>query len=384
MELFYISPSELPSRSANAVHVVHMCNALGRLGLDVTLFAKRSIADDRELLPNLQRLYGVDLDNVRIVSFFSNNSRGDNLRIAALGLRRLWNGNTTDLIVSRNLYASFVLGGLLGRPLVFETHQLESGVRKWLQRIAMRGRRVLTLAISKRLIEALTRHHGLAPVRSLVLPDAAPAGIKALSADQRKTLRDDWLKAAGQSGATSVCGYFGHLYPGRGVEIIEQLAQARPTLAFLVFGGTEADIAARKADNPPANLHFMGFLPHSEVRQAMAAMDVLLMPYQARVSIGIEGHDTAEWMSPMKMFEYMATGVPIIASRLPALQEVLEDGQDCLMAESDAPDEWLSRLDDCLSDPSASNALAANARNKYLQEYNWDVRASRLLDAISS
>ena len=52
----------------------------------------------------------------------------------------------------------------------------------------------------------------------------------------------------------------------------------------------------------------------------MLAVDILIMPYQKNVAIGAKGHDTARWMSPMKMFEYMASGNPIISSNLAALK----------------------------------------------------------------
>lgn len=59
-----------------------------------------------------------------------------------------------------------------------------------------------------------------------------------------------------------VCGYFGHLYPGRGIEIVEQLSRARPDCLFLVYGGTERDLDERRLGNRLGNLIFMGHVPH--------------------------------------------------------------------------------------------------------------------------
>mgnify|MGYP000391910871 CR=1 FL=1 len=67
----------------------------------------------------------------------------------------------------------------------------------------------------------------------------------------------------------------------------------------------------------------MGYLDQRSIYEKMSMMDVLLMPYQKQVSIGIELVDTSRWMSPMKMFEYMSSSVPIISSNLPVLREVL-------------------------------------------------------------
>ncbi len=159
------------------------------------------------------------------------------------------------------------------------------------------------------------------------------------------------------------------------------MAGARPNAVFLLFGGYEKDIANRRKANRLTNLHYMGFLPHAEVRDAMMAMDVLLMPYQKKVSIGVSGHDTADWMSPVKMFEYMAAGAPIVASRLPALEEVLNDGVDSLLAAPADSAEWNDCLDRLLSDPDQAEMLARSARAAYQREYNWGTRAVRLAGA---
>jgi glycosyltransferase involved in cell wall biosynthesis len=112
----------------------------------------------------------------------------------------------------------------------------------------------------------------------------------------------------------------------------------------------------------------------------MCAVDVLLMPYQANVSIGLRGHDTARWMSPMKMFEYLGSGVPIISSDLPALREVLTDGRNALLVAPDDRDAWLGALDRLVSDPELAGRLGAQGHSDYLERFTWDTRAKQLLD----
>jgi glycosyltransferase involved in cell wall biosynthesis len=113
----------------------------------------------------------------------------------------------------------------------------------------------------------------------------------------------------------------------------------------------------------------------------MKSVDVLLMPYQESVFIGVPGHDTARWMSPMKMFEYMATGVPIISSDLPVLQEVLENEKNALLVSPSRSDEWISALDRLLSDKELARSLGTCAHEDYKSKHTWLIRAERLLDA---
>jgi len=380
MRFYYVSPSTLPSRSANSVHVIWQCDGLVRAGADVTLFAKRAMPDSSVLPSEVQTAYGVDASAMRLATCYNPSSRGDNLRIAALALKAIKQGARPDAILSRNLYAAFVLAILQKKPLLFETHQLERGIRKTMQRAVMTRPWVTTIAISDHLIEYLARHHGATPFRPLVLHDAAPDGILPIdAADRRRILVT--LAPSAKGKWDLVCGYFGHLYPGRGVEIIEAMAAARPRCLFLVYGGNDADVIARRAVNRLANLRYIGHVPHPVARKAMCSMDVLLMPYQESVSIGVAGHDTARWMSPMKMFEYLGAGVPIISSGLPVLREVLKDGGNCLLVSPSEVIAWVAALDRLLAEPGLATALGENAHTQYLRHHTWTRRAERILTA---
>src|SRR5688572_28062185 len=110
MRVHYISPSTLPSRTANSIHAVWQCDGLARAGAQVTLYAKRSVPDARLLPDALAASYGVDVDCLEIVSYFSRGTLADNARIAALAIGRLRHVSASEAVLSRNLYAAFVLG----------------------------------------------------------------------------------------------------------------------------------------------------------------------------------------------------------------------------------------------------------------------------------
>jgi glycosyltransferase involved in cell wall biosynthesis len=380
MRVDYISPSTLPSRAANAVHVAWQCDGLVKAGAGVTLYAKRSVPDATSLPEALEAAYGISATALSLATFFGTAARADTLRIAGFAARRIGRRRGGDAIVSRNLYAAFLFGVLKRRPLVFETHQLEHGARKPIQRLVMTRPWVTTVVISKRLREHLEHHHGTSPSHTVVLHDAAPDGIRPLDVgDRRSTLRTLVPDAAGPWDA--ICGYFGHLYAGRGIEVIEAVAALRPRTLFLIYGGNEADVSARRKSNALPNVKFMGHVTHVEARRLMRAFDVLLMPYQTRVSIGVAGHDTANWMSPMKMFEYLATGVPVVASDLAALREVLRHESNALLVAPDRPDEWVIAIDRLSSDGRLGWQLGIQAHADYREKHTWTRRAEALLEA---
>ncbi|WP_200385793.1 glycosyltransferase family 4 protein [Rhodocyclus tenuis] len=380
MRFHYIAPSTLPSRSANSVHVVWQCNGLAQRGADVTLYAKRAMPDAQQLPQAVETTYGVGSTAFRFETVYSASTLGDNLRIARHAVRCIRRSEPGDAILSRNLYASFALAVLYRMPLLFETHQLESGPRKWMQRMIVRCPWVTTVLISGHLAVYLEQHLGTAPHRMLVLHDAAPEWITPVPTAERRG-RLCALVDVAQGPWKQVCGYFGHLYPGRGVEVVEAMAAARPDVLFLVYGGTEADLTRKRNSNPLSNLSFMGHVSHPMARQLMCLVDVLLMPYQQSVSIGVAGHDTARWMSPMKMFEYLGAGVPIISSDLPVLREVLRNGENCLLVPPADVGVWtaaLTQLDDA---PVLAARIGATAHMEYQRQHTWTRRAEQILAA---
>jgi glycosyltransferase involved in cell wall biosynthesis len=379
--LHYVSPSLLPSRSANSVHVVHQCDGLVQAGAEITLYAKRALPDVGDLSVKIKQNYGVDASNWRLVTFHSEFSRADTLRIALMAVRPVLRTPRSEIVLSRNLYASWLLAAAR-RPMLFETHQLEYGIHKAMQRWIMSRPWVRTISISDCLVACLEEHHALRLRDPLVLHDAAPAGIARLPPESRRPVLAELLKIPDQDLARwkAICGYFGQLYAGRGVEIIEKMAAARPECLFLVFGGSESDVTHRRI-NAPSNLRYMGHVPHPVSQSSQASVDVLLMPYQRSVSIGVQGQDTARWMSPMKMFEYLAAGVPIISSDLPVLREVLENGKNALLVNPEDAAQWLAALDLLISNSDYANSIGELAHKQYKAKHTWLSRAGTLLAA---
>jgi glycosyltransferase involved in cell wall biosynthesis len=120
-------------------------------------------------------------------------------------------------------------------------------------------------------------------------------------------------------------------------------------------------------------------VPNAELPTWQAACDVLLMPYERRVAAS-SGGDIARYLSPMKLFEYLACGRPVLSSDLPPLREVLTDDNAMLLPPGDI-EAWMSALQDLCQDPQRRASLAAAARID-AQGYSWDSRAARILEGI--
>lgn len=377
MKLAYVSPSVLPSRSANSVHVVHQCDALDKAGVEVTLFAKRQSAEEASLRAEVKRAYGVAFERVKLCTVYTSWSRANNITIAMHAFSMLLR-ERFDGILSRNLFASFLLALLSKTPLIIEVHQIEKGFRGWIQRMACRRGGVTVVAISEQLSTDLKRSLGTLALPIQVLHDAAPEMQAPPSEQERQFWRNELLDDP-QDRGKFVCGYVGHLYPGRGIEIIEALARDCPDMLFVVIGGNESDVTEKRRHNVLQNLRFLGHVPHPVARRAMSAVDLLLMPYQDRVSIGLGGHDTGRWMSPMKMFEYMSSSTAFIASDLPVLREVLRNGDNAVLVPRNSLAAWRQNLLALRADPALRKDLARRAYEDYKGNYTWRRRAERIV-----
>ena len=384
MKIFYISPSTIPSRSANLIHVLYMSEALSNSGNRLLLFLYfeklNSDTSQNIILEN----YGISNNEIDIVTYKSKFKRGIELGIAfsalAFFIKDLIRGDAPNSIISRNIYGAFFLGLLMRKNVVYETHIPEIGFRGYLQNALISSKKIQTVVISQALKKIIMGDKHMLNEKIHVFHDAARADRPDLDLLQRKKLQEQFLGSIPcLNSYEKIIGYFGHLYAGRGIDIIQGLAAKHPNYAFIVYGGNEKEIQIFLDGNLSENLFFMGHLNQNQIFKRMAMMEVLLMPYQRTVSIGLESVDTVKWMSPMKMFEYMSAAVPIISSDLPVLREVLVDLHNCILVEPDNIDEWSNALKKLSNSPELNKKLSSNSYKDYLTEYTWNIRAQRML-----
>jgi glycosyltransferase involved in cell wall biosynthesis len=124
----------------------------------------------------------------------------------------------------------------------------------------------------------------------------------------------------------------------------------------------------------------LGFVDNSNLPERLASADVLLMPYQRRVMVSGGKLDTARWMSPLKMFEYLAMRRAIVASDLDVLREVLDE-RVAILAVPDDSSAWIAALNRLAGDIGLRNSLSETAAS-IATHYTWQARIRRMLDGI--
>ena len=148
-------------------------------------------------------------------------------------------------------------------------------------------------------------------------------------------------------------------------------------LAVLVGDGPELP-RVREAATPVGGITLTGAVPHAQVPAILAAADIGVAPFDigAHPTLAHEFH----W-SPLKIFEYMASGLPVVAPRIERLTTIVEDGEEGLLYDAAQPDALAGALER-LSTPDIRRALGASARERAVREFSWESHCRRLDEAI--
>jgi len=386
MQIVYISNAVLPSRSANSIHVMKMCQAFARNGHDVTLIFPDSLNLEERGVDDIFSFYGVDecfkLSKVQwcplwLKTFFSNKLAQNILFVIKRVIYPLIAAGNARSFKPELIYSRFLPGCYWASrsetSIVFEHHAPASEFpmmsRMMFKKLIQQTNFKRLVVISKPLLLYYKEKFCLLNNRLLLAPDGADEIVDVISTELK------------QSHIFNV-GYTGHLYSGRGIELIEQLAQKLPDIGFHIIGGKEPLLSKWKAISKfYSNLHLYGFISPRDISGYLVCMDVLLAPYQRCVNTGT-GRNTVDRMSPLKLFEYMATGKPMICSDLPVLHEVLEDKVNALFCNPDSVDEWVEAIDKLKNSKELSLRIGNKAREIFLEKYTWKIRAENVLNGI--
>jgi glycosyltransferase involved in cell wall biosynthesis len=372
MKIVAISASQIPSDAANSIQAMKAVHALARLGHEVTLIvpaAAEAGEPAKKDWRSLSAYYG--LTKEFRIEWLVSASRRLFFLAAVRQAKRL----KPDILYVWPL-PSAVLGLVHGLPTILEMHDLPSGRIGpfWFSYFRdIKGSKRITV-ITTALKNALDDRYGESfRAEDVIL---APNGVE-LERFAELPKPSAARRLLGLPEAPTVA-CTGHLYKGRGVELFVELAKKMRGVRFVWAGGRPEDVAEWKSKTGAIpNITFAGFVPNEQLALYQAASDVLLMPYGKEIGISSGGGNSAQISSPMKMFEYLATGRAIIASDLPVFHEVLNEN-NAVFCPPDKVTAWVGALQALLDNPVRRNELAQQARAD-AQQYSWTERAKRIL-----
>ena len=259
---------------------------------------------------------------------------------------------------------------------MYESHNLPTGYfRALLENRLFKKKNFFKLVVISKALKKdyLNKFSALADKKIIVAHDGA-------SINARDFKNNSYCINNKKSNETFNIGYAGSLFPGKGVEGVLAIAKERPFHKYYIVGGTEYEIAKFTTNSPP-NVSFLGRKQPSDIPSILRKFDILLLPSKNKIETS-EGGDIGKYTSPLKMFEYMASGRPIVASRLSVFEEVLKNNFNAILVPSDNIKLFGKAIDLLVRNKKLREKFAKNALNDLLSNFTWSKRAKNILNNL--
>ena len=384
MRILYLADIRFPLERANGIQTIQTCHALACRGHDVTLLVRPDTSAAARDPFEFYGLSPVPTLHIERASVGGPSAMRRALYLAS-ALGRSLSTPRPDVVFTRDLGVAAALARVPRSrrpPLVYESHGYSPVVSALLPQLLSTGgapsaSKTRRLERRERLVWQraegyVTITGGLARELEERLGPRAAVTVVADGATLERDRVFDWEGPGRPAWVT----YAGHLYPWKGVDVLLEAIALAPDLRARIVGGHPGErdldrlrtLASRLGVD--ARVELTGLVPPFEVRRWLQAADVLVLPNRATAV-------SASYTSPLKLFEYLAAGRPIVASRLPALAEVLREDDNALLIAPDDP----RALSEALMRVSNDRPLAVRLARRAFQDaadFSWTRRAERL------
>jgi len=396
VKLIYIANARLPTEKAHGYQIVKMCEAFSELGIEVFLLHPRRHQGDQmmrnrtvfeyyqlnhlfemRILPNPDALLVERfLPRHSFVWFFFLHGLLWGL-YAAFKARK----EAADVYYTRDIAVAFWLTRL-GLPTVFEGHSMPKRGQKWLLRRIVGHPQLRLIVLLTPFLKERYAEMGFDQERLAVFPDAVDLSLFHDLPDKAECRRRLNLSLA-----QPIIGYVGRFQTMGREKGIPQLIEAMANLPsidgnvplLLCVGGPMSVVKSylEQADSagiPRQVLKFVDRVPNRDVPLWLSAFDVAVMPFP-------ETEHYKYSMSPLKLFEYMAAGVPIVASDLPSIREILQHDRNAWLVPPENPESLGQAILAMLRNPARAARIAKTAKEE-VRQYTWRKRAQGILEQL--
>ncbi|MFC1962400.1 glycosyltransferase family 4 protein [Chloroflexota bacterium] len=383
-KLIYVANARLPSEKAHPYQILKMCEAFTKNGLAVELVLPfrrqttkklKAVKDywryyDIERRYKITKLPSLDLIWIDLYTRKLSSSRKMLQASSYASLAAFYSlFKKSDIYYSREYLFALFLGALrfMHRKKVYhEVHTFEPFLNKFVKMGWLAGLIVITHRL-----EELYVNGGIPKEKILVAPD----GVDLKMFDQPISKEDARKELRIPSEENMIC-YAGHLYDWKGAHVLAMSMRYLPDDCTSYFiGGMKEDIVRFGKfikEHGITNVVTVGHVPPTMVPKYLSASDVLVLP---NIRKGL-----SEYTSPLKLFEYLVSKRPIVASDLPSLREVL-NAENAILAEPGDPEALAEAIKKVLHDEDLAKQIAEKAHADG-QQYSWEKRAEKILEYI--
>ena len=357
-KIIYIAEFSLPNMSAYAIHVLKMCDNFCKYA-EVELIIPYQ--EKSYYFKRIKKEYLLK-NNFKIKSMFSSKKKLNLISRVFFSLKiyNYLNLDSYKMIISRAIIPSLTLA-IINKKNILELHSEMTGLTKYLFKFS-------NFKFINKNLKFILLHSKLLNLLNIKSKNVCILGDAVENNDfKSKILRTKLL----------TCAYSGSFARGKGLEIIYSIAKKAPKINFHIFGNIKTlskNISLKKV---PKNIKFKGFLSYKMITNNLPRYKVLLMPYQKRVGVLIKKIDVASYFSPLKLFEYMATGRTIIASDLKVYKGILKNNYNSIILDPKNINKWIEAINEIFRS-NKYNYLGRNAK-KDVKKYTWKNRVEKII-----
>lgn len=371
MKLYYVANFYMPFDKAYGIQLAKMCEALIEEGADLTL-----VVPSRGPQTSLREFYGLrvdipttwlptlDLASYERLGYFCMSLSFSVSYLVFLWYKRLIGERFVLYTIDADCYSSSALAFIPspifsemhgGKPRTFATRLLFSRIRG-------------IIAINRIIIEDLKAVFPRASARYIAEPNGVDLAMFAPKDKGRARA------TLGLPSDAKIVLYAGRFYSWKGLEIIPRAAALTPEIRWQMVGDTREKFASVVKEPLPTNVYFAGSRPYSEMPLWNAASDAVLV-------LGTKRNEQSyRWTSPMKLFEHMAAGRPILASNTPAIGGAVS-GSEALVYEPDNEKGLADKARQAVAGGDTIDKLVSGA-TRAVQRLAWNERAKRVIHFI--
>lgn len=366
MKIVYLFNSRIPTEKAHGLQIMQMCAVFASQGHDVTLLVpdrNNHLQEDAFMYYGVERNFRIlkapVFDAIRFSRWLGPLSMWLLEMSFARSARKAIKELSPDVIYSRDTYSNLWTSDATLR--VTELHTLPRRFRKLYARIWKRSDRVV--AMTEGLRDDLVAL-GIPDDRIVVAHDAVD--LERFDAEMTKK---DVREALGLPLHRTIAVYIGRFYAEQGIEtLVEASKKLESDTLVVMVGGIHSE-----GDGP--NRKIVGHVSPMDILKWLRAADFALMPYT-----GTSEH-VSRYASPMKLFEYLGAGLPIISSNLPSVREVLTESEALFVPPDDT--DALARAIDALARDAGLVKRMSSASRSLAKGKTWKARARTVLSHLT-
>ena len=366
MKICYLANTGIPSKNASAIQIVKMCEAFSELKNNVTLITTNASSG------NIFDFYSIKTKFKFIkIKKFKKFPLGKNFYLFSLFSIIESLKFKPDIYITRNFFTCFLLILLKKKTILELHHGLKSESR--IVRFIVKNFDFLNSKYLVKLI-AITNY-----VKNHYISKYYIKSSKIIILPSGSSIKESYRYKIYKKKIN--IGYFGSLYKSRGLNLIIKLATIDPKNNYYIYGSTkQAKLPISKKKQK--NLHINDYVPYKKISKILMNMDLLLMPYTSSITVAGDVGDITKFTSPLKLFDYLSVGRPIVCSNFNVLKEIIVENKNAIFVKNyQNAFAWKKEITKLINKPEKMKIISKN-NYKLSKKYSHSVRALKILNII--